>query len=206
MKEKTKKLKKGRLPLYVVPLFVILLFLYPVSDSLSEEGFPKYYVAPPPFSEGIYPCSNCHSAMPVNPERRELSYHQNIVLKNHAEDQRWCLDCHNPDDRDKLRLASGELISFEESYRLCGQCHGPVYRDWRVGVHGKRTGYWNGEKLYRLCAQCHNPHNPKFRAVTPLPPPKEPEKLKYMSKELKKRTYRKIILPDKNEQYVPEKH
>jgi hypothetical protein len=143
--------------------------------------------------------------MSANPERRELTYHQNIQLKNHAEKQRWCLDCHNPDDRDKLRLASGKLISFEESYLLCGQCHGPVFKDWRTGVHGKRTGYWNGDKLYRLCAHCHNPHNPKFRSVKPLPPPKHPEKLQYTSEELKKRTYRKVVLPDQNEQYVPEK-
>jgi len=26
-----------------------------------------------------------------------------------------------------------------ESYRLCGQCHGTQYRDWRSGIHGKRT-------------------------------------------------------------------
>ena len=107
MKKEAKKLKKGRMPLYVVMVFAALFAVMPLSRGMSEEEFPKYTVPPAPFSEGIYPCSNCHGAMPTNPQRRKLSYHQDIKLHNHAEKQRWCLDCHNPDDRDKLRLASG---------------------------------------------------------------------------------------------------
>lgn len=142
----------------------------------ADEG-TTFPVPPPPFSEGIFPCSDCHADMTPNPERRELvDMHDDIVLE-HAEGQRWCLDCHNLNDRDKLRLVSGELIPFTESYRLCGQCHGDKYRDWRVGIHGKRTGYWNGEKQYLLCANCHNPHSPRFKALKPLPPPVRPENL-----------------------------
>ena len=37
-------------------------------------------------------------------------------------------------------------MSFAESYVLCGQCHGEKLRDWRAGVHGRRTGQWNGHK------------------------------------------------------------
>ena len=177
MKKEAKKLKKGRMPLYVVMFFAALFAVMPLSRGMSEEEFPKYTVPPAPFSEGIYPCSNCHGAMPTNPQRRKLSYHQDIKLHNHAEKQRWCLDCHNPDDRDKLRLASGKTIPFDESYLLCGQCHGPIFRDWKVGIHGKRTGYWNGKKLYRLCAHCHNPHSPRFKSLQPLPPPVRPENL-----------------------------
>ncbi len=142
----------------------------------ADEG-TTFPVPPPPFSEGIFPCSDCHADMTPNPKRRELvEMHDDIVLE-HAEGQRWCLDCHNLDDRDKLRLVSGELIPFTESYRLCGQCHGDKYRDWKVGIHGKRTGYWNGEKQYLLCANCHNPHSPRFKALKPLPPPVRPENL-----------------------------
>jgi len=142
----------------------------------SDEGV-VYAVPPPPFSEGIFPCSECHADMEVNRERRELTdMHTDIVL-HHAEEQRWCLDCHNPDDRDTLRLVSGEVIPFTESYRLCGQCHGDKYRDWKVGVHGKRTGYWNGEKQYLLCAHCHNPHSPSFKPLKPMPAPVRPADL-----------------------------
>jgi len=48
-------------------------------------------------------------------------------------------------------------VPFTASYELCGQCHGDKYRDWKVGVHGKRTGMWNGKKTYYLCVNCHNP-------------------------------------------------
>lgn len=142
----------------------------------ADEGV-VYPVAPPPFSEDIFPCSDCHADMEVNRERRELEdEHLDIVL-DHAEGQRWCLDCHNPEDRDTLRLASGEVVPFTESYRLCGQCHGDKFRDWKVGVHGKRTGYWNGEKQYLLCASCHNPHSPGFKQLKPMPAPVRPENL-----------------------------
>lgn len=142
----------------------------------ADEG-TTYPVPPPPFSEDIFPCSDCHADMEPNPERRELvDMHEDIVLE-HAEGQRWCLDCHNLNDRDKLRLVSGEVIPFTESYRLCGQCHGDKFRDWKVGVHGKRTGYWNGEKQYLLCAHCHNPHSPSFKPMQPMPPPIRPENL-----------------------------
>ena len=64
-----------------------------------------------------------------------------------------------------LMLANGTPIGFEESYRLCGQCHGTIFRDWREGIHGRREGYWNGAKSYQLCAHCHNPHAPAFEPI-----------------------------------------
>ena len=123
---------------------------------------------PPPFSDGIFPCTQCHDgkAMKPDPRRRELVFHdeQQSVLDHDAE-HRWCLDCHDAQNRDVLRLASGAEVPFTESYRLCGQCHGDKFRDWRVGVHGKRVGMWDGEKTYLLCVSCHNPHTPRFKGV-----------------------------------------
>lgn len=153
-----------------------LLRPYEIKNGKSEKTFP---VPRPPFSEGIFPCSQCHSGMTPNPKRRVLTdYHTEIVL-HHAEGQRWCTDCHNLLDRDKLRLVSGELIDFSESYLLCGQCHGDKFRDWKVGVHGKRTGDWNGDKQYLLCVHCHNPHDPKFKSLKPMPPPQRPGESKH---------------------------
>lgn len=146
---------------------------YDIKNRPKEKIFP---VPRPPFTEGVFPCSQCHSFMKPNPQRRTLTeYHTEIVL-HHAEGQRWCTDCHNLVNRDKLRLVSGELVDFTESYRLCGQCHGDKFRDWKVGVHGRRTGDWNGDKQYLLCVHCHNPHDPKFKALKPLPPPDRPGK------------------------------
>jgi hypothetical protein len=133
-------------------------------------------VPPPPFSDGIFPCSNCHAGMTPDRNRRELTaMHTDIVLK-HDETHRWCLDCHDADNRDFLHLASGERVPFDESYRVCGQCHGEKYRDWRAGVHGRRTGNWNGAKSYLLCAHCHNPHQPRFHALAPKPAPRPPSR------------------------------
>jgi hypothetical protein len=130
-------------------------------------------VPPPPFSEGIFPCSNCHEGMETNRTRRVLTEHADITLR-HDQQHRWCLDCHDAQNRDVLHLASGEPVPFAESYRLCGQCHGEKYRDWRAGVHGRRSGSWNGHKTYLLCAHCHNPHAPRFQPLHPQPAPVRP--------------------------------
>jgi len=138
-----------------------------------------FNVPPPPFSDdSIFPCSECHADLEVNRERRELEFFHGDIELNHGPEERWCFDCHNADDRDHLRLVSGGLVGFEESYRLCGQCHGTIYRDWRAGIHGRRRGFWDGAKSYLLCAHCHNPHSPKFQAIEPLPPPIRPQFLR----------------------------
>jgi hypothetical protein len=148
------------------------------STNAARAPEKEFAVPTPPFTPGIFPCSECHKEMKPNPTRRELKdEHTNIVL-NHAQGQRWCLDCHDVSNRDRLRLVSGEKIGFEESFRLCGQCHGDKYRDWKVGVHGKRTGMWNGEKQYLLCVHCHNPHDPRYKPIAPMPPPARPETIK----------------------------
>jgi hypothetical protein len=139
-----------------------------ISNAVHEE----IAVAPPPFTEGIFPCNDCHKFQKPNPLRRTLTWHEDITeIFNHDSQNRWCLDCHDLRQRDSLRLASGQLLDFKESYKLCGQCHGDKLRDWKVGVHGRRTGYWNGKKQYFLCVSCHNPHSPRFKQVKPESPP-----------------------------------
>lgn len=128
-------------------------------------------VAAPNLSEDFYPCTNCHAEMPPDLRRRALrDEHDNISLQ-HAAGQFWCLDCHHPENRDLLRLTSGESLPFTESHRLCGQCHGRQLLAWHAGLHGKRTGHWNGDKVSLLCTHCHDPHTPKFKALQPMPPP-----------------------------------
>jgi hypothetical protein len=142
----------------------------PASHSVEEIEVP-----PPPFTAGVFPCSDCHDPeIPTNTRQRKLdTAHQEIELRHDAE-HRWCLDCHSAVDHDKLHLASGELIDFTESYKLCGQCHGDKYRDWRAGVHGRRSGSWDGHKTYLLCVNCHNAHEPAFQPLEPKPAPTRP--------------------------------
>ena len=103
------------------------------------------------------------------------------VVLSHGLNDRWCLDCHSKDNRDVLRLADGREIPFEKAYRLCAQCHGEITYEWSLGVHGKRTGNWNGEKEYYLCANCHKAHDPahdpRIKGLEPEPPPMRPEKI-----------------------------
>ncbi len=144
----------------------------------AEPSPGEIQAKPPPFSEGIFPCSQCHDG-PGDPQRRELGFHEDVQASfNHDSKNRWCLDCHDQQNRDVLRLASGAHVDFTESYRLCGQCHGDKYRDWRAGVHGKRIGQWNGQKTYFLCVHCHNPHSPRFKPLKPEPRPDRPEEMK----------------------------
>lgn len=147
------------------------------SASVPRSAGPlRVEAPPPPFSDGAFPCTECHveKDLPTNRTRRPLvDAHDDIVLK-HDEANRWCLDCHDADNRDRLHLASGEPVAFEESYRVCGQCHGEKHRDWRVGVHGRRIGQWNGAKEYLLCVHCHNPHQPRFKPLEPKPAPLAP--------------------------------
>lgn len=167
-----------------LPAILILVIGCNVNTSTKDDQSTKEHllvtgdtpaeiaVATPPFSEGIYPCSECHDYQDTDPERRMLGMHEEIdEAFTHDNENRWCLDCHDATKRDYLRSASGKLIDFNESYKLCGQCHGNKLRDWKVGVHGKRTGNWNGEKQYLLCVHCHNPHSPSFKKIKPEPPP-----------------------------------
>lgn len=182
--------KYSKLTMKVFILSLLLVFMYGCDYNTKESKMKKLKkdtiqqektqfsdgiaVGPPPFSKGIFPCSQCHKTHIPNLERRKLMFHGNIdSIFNHDSENRWCLDCHYAEDRDFLKLASGKLIPFSESYKLCGQCHGDKYRDWKVGVHGKRTGNWNGKKQYLLCVSCHNPHTPRFKQIKPMPAPME---------------------------------
>ncbi len=160
-------------PLLVPPMFQCK----PVKsdDSVDQNQFP---VPPPPFSAGVFPCTRCHDKPDdFNTTPRTLTLQHTNIKLNHGPREQWCYDCHNPSNRDKLRLAGGRLISFDESYLLCGQCHGDKLRDWRLGIHGRRTGCWNGQREYLLCVNCHNQHSPRFAPIHPKPRPKTPSEI-----------------------------
>ena len=153
------------------------LILSEAPPAAADAESRDFHVPPPPFSAGVFPCTDCHDPeIPVNTRRRELAMAHADIRLQHDEEHRWCLDCHDAANRDVLHLAGGELVPFEESYRLCGQCHGDKYRDWRAGVHGRRTGRWDGEKTYLLCVHCHDSHAPRFKPLEPLPPPIPPQR------------------------------
>lgn len=121
-----------------------------------------------------YPCSQCHDLRHNNPNKRELKdYHTTIKLE-HSPAMAWCDACHTFEQWDVLHLLDGTKVSFDESYRLCGQCHGEKMRDWTSGGHGLQTGSWRGGAVKRTCTECHSPHSPKFGKLAPMPAPDRP--------------------------------
>lgn len=160
----------GRYFLYIL-LFILA---FQIKDATANEVF-TFYNTPSVYKSTLYPCSSCHAYMKPDYQKRKLTFHQDIPVYPHAPRVLWCLNCHDPENRDRLRLINGESIEFKDLYRLCGQCHGSIFRDWSAGVHGKRVGYWIGKKRYYLCTACHNPHSPRFNKMKPKPPPIKPE-------------------------------
>ena len=150
-------------------------YSYAKTEGLGMDTNSVILIPIEPVSMDYFPCNDCHSDLIPDPQRRQLFDMHDDIIFDHDSENRWCLACHSLNNRDSLLLASGILLGFDESYKLCGQCHGPKYRDWKLGIHGKRTGQWNGEKKYLLCVHCHNPHSPRFQSLEPLPPPRRPE-------------------------------
>lgn len=118
-------------------------------------------------------CSDCHSIMePPQVPRKLIADHEEIVLDH--EEAMTCYTCHSRDDREMLNDIYGTKVSFAESEQICRRCHGPRYRDWKIGIHGRPMGYWDqtkGESKNLTCVYCHDPHAPQFKPIKPSPPP-----------------------------------
>jgi hypothetical protein len=101
--------------------------------------------------------------------------HKDIVMGHgtHGRNNN-CFNCHNETKLDTLQSRDGRELSITNSPSLCGSCHGPTFRDWEAGVHGRTGGYWNtklGAMTLKPCTACHDPHHPKFPGRKPAPGP-----------------------------------
>lgn len=122
-----------------------------------------------------YKCMECHrdveQAKRPNTPKTE---HTDVLARFDHGLNTVCLNCHDQTDRDVYVNHDGSPIPSNQPERLCAKCHGPIYRDWKQGIHGRQNGYWNKKKGPRtklVCVQCHDPHSPKFPLMTPDPPP-----------------------------------
>ncbi|MEW6249716.1 MAG: hypothetical protein AB1716_03655 [Planctomycetota bacterium] len=125
------------------------------------------------FASRTYTCSACHSkfesGMASNPE---LYIHRNIGLEHGLNDR--CFNCHHVQNRNALVDDWGNEVPYDQPQLLCRKCHGPVYRDWLHGAHGRTIGFWDaarGPRRRLQCDFCHDPHRPPFPPMPPAPGP-----------------------------------
>ncbi len=122
-------------------------------------------------------CSTCHDAERGQPMKGSPHLIQTVHAGlNLQHGHLPCAACHHPDDRDRLRLADGSTLPFEEVNSLCGQCHGTQHRDYKHGAHGGMRGAWDrtrGPRTRNACVVCHDPHAPAITQVMPAAPPRD---------------------------------
>jgi hypothetical protein len=102
--------------------FTFLSGVYFVSyASGASQEFP---VSPPPMTEGMFPCSNCHASLEVNRKKRELKDEHSDIKLHHAETMRWCLDCHDAKNRDEaLQRGAHQLHrKLQALWRMSWEC------------------------------------------------------------------------------------
>lgn len=129
-----------------------------------------------------FECYTCHDRKKPPPLRFDAN--KNLIIPKEHEDivmghgrhnrNNICFNCHDEANLEVLQTRDGRELKLAESTPLCGSCHGPTYRDWEAGVHGRTSGYWNralGPIKRENCVACHNPHAPRFPARPPAPGP-----------------------------------
>jgi hypothetical protein len=129
-----------------------------------------------------FDCYTCHERNKPPPLRFDAEQrlivpeeHKDIVM-GHGRHNRnnLCYNCHNEANLEVFQTRDGRELKLTESSPLCGSCHGPTYRDWESGAHGRISGYWDrklGAFERQDCVACHNPHSPKFPSRPPAPGP-----------------------------------
>ena len=148
----------------------------PVSVGLIDPQALRVPLTDPPqvkIGGLMQGCMDCHFLFPSKLiTDHPLQQHRHLRMDHGLNDR--CFNCHAYGDRSKLVLHDGELIGFEDSVRLCAKCHGPTWRDWDAGMHGRTMGSWDaasGRQQRLVCIQCHDPHAPAFDPIAPLPGP-----------------------------------
>ena len=149
----------------------------PPGDPQAQEGPLPFTVDPrKPVLEdnGYFPCTDCHDndSQKSNPRVRKLDDEHDDWKLNHGDGRFWCLACHDSENRDKLVNRAGELIDFNASHELCGDCHFQQFRDFKLGIHGKRLHQYAGDRKLTACAACHNVHDPSIKPKMAWQPPK----------------------------------
>lgn len=145
-----------------------------------RQAYPDLLKAKEDMSD--FDCYSCHERnkpLPLHLDEKQNviipKEHENIKMGHGSHNRNnLCYNCHNESNLLTLAVRDGRDLKFSDSVQLCGSCHGPTYRDWEAGAHGRTSGYWDRSKgqIQRLiCANCHNPHSPSIPTRSPAPGP-----------------------------------
>ena len=129
-----------------------------------------------------YDCYACHEKDKPPPIRFDDKHriiipkeHANITMGHGSHDRNnLCYNCHAETNLLTMQVRDGRELKFDNSTPLCGSCHGPTFRDWEAGAHGRTSGHWDLSKgpMQRLaCVNCHDPHAPRIPTRPPAPGP-----------------------------------
>jgi hypothetical protein len=129
-----------------------------------------------------FDCYTCHEKGKPPPLRFDTNHnlvipqeHSDIVMGHGTHNRNNnCFNCHDEQNLELLQTRDGRQLKLAESPPLCGSCHGPTYRDWEGGAHGRTGGYWDktaGAPKRQICVDCHDPHHPKIPPRKPAPGP-----------------------------------
>ena len=151
-----------------------------LSTATVRQAYPDLVRAHADLSD--FDCYACHEEGKPPPLRYDTN--QNLIIPKEHSDivmghgshgrNNNCFNCHDENNLTLLQTRDGRQVKFSDSPLLCGSCHGPTYRDWEAGAHGRISGYWDrslGAPERKQCVNCHNPHSPHFPSRQPAPGP-----------------------------------
>ena len=144
---------------------------YLIKAHATVPGVADFFTEKREHKLNAFPCSNCHNQalekMQANRPEGIRKAHWDIELVHAGKNIMECKTCHANDNMNQLASFTGKMISFDESYKLCGQCHSTQQKDWQGGAHGKQLNGWAPPRVATTCTSCHNPHKPGFSSRFP---------------------------------------
>lgn len=144
--------------------------LLPKSEALLARELPARHNE----------CENCHRRTKISyvTKLKKLRREHTDITSLHGDKKLNCTYCHDNKKNQYLKEYPGIKVSFTSSSGVCSQCHSQIFKDWKLGIHGKTVESWKREgKLITQCITCHDPHNVSFKKMMADPPPPLPKGL-----------------------------
>lgn len=122
-------------------------------------------------------CASCHSkkSRPYMKTRKDPQLEHRYFNTHHGKGAIACGSCHDGNHSNQLYFTREAPATFSNPSPVCKQCHVEIFRDWAMGIHGKRLGGWNLPKTQLNCVDCHSPHSVSFPNMKSVSPPRKPK-------------------------------